>query len=178
MKYLIICLTLLMYACAVDTGTSVTEADIEKYENQSDCEKYGLLGCDILSSSSYYNNWWVSSSSITPTKTLNLGTDIIVSNFHLYNGIKIVFKNNFAEYLSVEVDYSFKCSINNWQETGTLYFSLQDYEIKELTISYINYCTEEQDYGIITITAIRPMYDTAKKYITWHGESTYYTINF
>ena len=176
MKYLIIGLMFLIYGCAVDTGTSVTESDIKNLEQET-CETPSILyGC---SSASYDLYWGESSSSTVPTKTLNLGTDIIVSNFYLNNsGIKIAFKNNRSELLYVNIDYTFKCKVNDWQKVGTFYLGLNEYQTEESIISYVNYCKADNDYGIITLTAMRPSYGTAKEYLTWHGEYTYYSTSY
>ena len=169
-----------IYGCAVDTGTSVTESDIKNLEQET-CETPSILfGCSSASIvGSEYVDMMLSSSSTVPTKTLNLGTDIVVSNFYLNNGgIKIAFRNNRTELLYVNIDYTFKCKVNDWQKGGTFYLSLHEYETKESIISYVNYCKADNDYGIITLTAMRPSYETAKEYLTWHGEYTYYSTNY
>jgi len=136
MKYLIICLMLFIYGCAVDTGTSVTESDIENYENQSDCEKYMLLGCDILSSSSYYNNWLISSSSNkTEIKKHYFMTDLVyVGITKSSNYAHLVMKNNTEYNMSVAINYTIKCMVNGKSETNTtktVYFYFNAYEQQE-----------------------------------------------
>lgn len=143
MKYLIICLMLFIYGCAVDTGTSVTDTDIEKYENQSDCEKYMLLGCDILSSSSYYNNWLVSSSSKTEIRKHYFMMDLTYIEIAKHsNEARLVMKNNSEYTMGVSINYTIKCIINGKSETNTtktISFYFNAYEQKESSNSIDGY---------------------------------------
>lgn len=136
MKYLIICLMIFIYGCAVDTGTSVTESDIEKYENQSDCEKYMLIGCNILSSSSYYDNLRPP----RPSNTTEIKKHYFTSDL-TYIGItkssnyaRLVMKNNTEYEMNVSINYTIKCIVNGKSETNatkTIPFYFKPYEQQE-----------------------------------------------
>lgn len=178
MKYLIIGLMLLIYGCSVDTGTSVTEEDIENMSCEPKTWDEYYYGCNYSSSSITY--WSYSSSSVYQIKTqLEINKQFRISNFYLNTGgIKVVVSNNLNNTLYIDIDYNFKCAVADWQKTGTMYLGLSEYESEEHIISYSKMCNKENDYGILTITAMRPKYETAEKYLIWHGEYTYYSINY
>ena len=175
MKYLIICLMLFIYGCAVDTGTSVTESDIENYENQSDCEKYMLLGCDILSSSSYYSNWWESSSSKTEIRKHYFMMDLTYIGIVKHsNEAHLVMKNNTEYEMDVSINYTIKCIVNDKSETNatkTISFHFNAFEQKESanSIDGVWHGGMDSIECTGTILSIIPLSYDKSNFQTWTG---------
>ena len=114
MKYILLILTVLFIGCANDTGMNVTE----EYEEPI---KYSST---YSSSFVWYNS--MSSSSNEQIKSYFMTDLEYVGIFKHSTGANLVMKNNTKYIMSVSVNYSIFCKVNNKNEysvTKTLTFS-------------------------------------------------------
>lgn len=129
MKYILLILAILFIGCANDTGMNVTE-----YEQHID-----------YSSSSYSyssNTLNHSSSSIEQIKSYFMTDLEYVGIFKHSTGANLVMKNNTKYKMSISVNYSIFCKVNNkndYSATKTLTFTMEMYEQKESTSSIDGY---------------------------------------
>lgn len=177
MKYLIIGLMFLIYGCAVDTGTSVTESDIKNLEQET-CETPSILyGCSSASifGPEYVDMMFSSSSKEIEIEKHYFPTDLEYAGiFKHSNGAYLVMKNNTEYEMKINVNYNIFCKVNgknDYSATKTVNFNLNKYEQKESSTSIDGYWHGGMDSIECkgTITSIVPTAYDKSNFQSWHG---------